>query len=60
MAWYEILIIIAAVIIVAIPIVMHFVNKKRGKHSCDCGGDCCSCAGCAHAQQKPKKDNKKV
>lgn len=42
--WYEILIAIIAVAIVALPIVLHFVNKKKGKTSCGC--DCGSCHKC--------------
>jgi len=59
MQWYEILIIVCAVAFVAGVIIASIIRKKQGKHSCDCGGDCCSCAGCAHAQ-KSQKNNKKA
>ena len=38
-------IIIAAIIAVlfALVVFFHFRNKKKGKHSCSCGG----CSGCA-------------
>ena len=39
-------IIVAAVIAVlfALVIFFHFRNKKKGKHSCSCGGGCSGCA----------------
>lgn len=46
MAWYEILIAIIAVAIVALPIIRHFINKKKGKSACSCGCDCASCDKC--------------
>ncbi len=38
-------IIVAAIIAVlfALVVFFHFRNKKKGKHSCSCGG----CSGCA-------------
>lgn len=49
--WYEYLIGALAIVIVAMPIILHFVNKKKGKKSCGC--DCGCCGGC----DKCKKDN---
>ncbi len=49
--WYEYLIAALAVVIVALPIILHFVNKKKGKSSCGC--DCGCCSGC----DKCKKDS---
>lgn len=51
--WYEILIAILAIGIVALPIVLHFVNKKKGKSSCGC--DCASCHKC-DCCLKPEND----
>ncbi len=57
MQWYEILIAVIAAAIVALPIILHFVNKKKGKHSCGCGCDCgctecSSCEKCKHESDK--------
>ena len=45
MTWYEILIIIAACLIVIGVIVASVVRKKQGKTGCGC--DCGGCSGCA-------------
>lgn len=44
MAWFEPLIIIAAVAFVGLVTFFHFYNKKKGKSS-SCGGNCSSCHG---------------
>ncbi len=55
MTWYEILIAIGAVAIVALPIVLHFVRKKKGKSSCSCGCDCASCDKCRYNNSSEKQ-----
>lgn len=57
MQWYEILIAVIAAAIVALPIILHFVNKKKGKHSCGCGCDC-GCTECSSCE-KCKRENDK-
>ncbi len=57
MQWFEILILIGAVALVALPIVLHFVNKKKGKSGCGCDCGVKNCPHCA-AASKPEKDNK--
>lgn len=42
MGFKEILVIIIAAVIVAIPIVLHFIRRKKGKPS-GCGFGCSSC-----------------
>ena len=27
-------------------------DKRAGKGSCSCGGDCCSCKACAHGEKR--------
>ncbi len=53
--------------IIAIPIAAAFVavvakiiiDKKKGKHSCSCGGNCEACGCCsANSQSSAKSDNK--
>lgn len=50
--------IIVALIVAAIvcAIIVKLVkDKKRGKGSCGCGGDCCNChARCSHSQSTTK------
>lgn len=58
MQWFEYLIIIAAVALVALPIVLHFVNKKKGKTGCGCG--CESCSSCALCNAKKTPDKKEA
>ena len=56
MMWYEILIIVAACLIVVGVIVSGIVRKKQGKSGCDCGGSSCSgCAGCSSRKPAAKK-----
>lgn len=42
----EILIICACALIVVGVVVARIIRKKKGKCSCDCGGDCCHCQAC--------------
>ncbi len=64
MTWYEILIIIAACLIVVGVIVSAIIRKKHGKTGCgcDCGG-CAGCSGCsacaAHGKREEDEDPKK-
>lgn len=59
MQWFEPLIIIAAVALVALPIVLHFVNKKKGKTDCGCGCEGCgACNRCAAKKPAEKKEEK--
>lgn len=55
--WYEYLIAALAVVIVALPIIRHFVNKKKGKSSCgcDCGCGCGSCSECNKCNSSDEK-----
>lgn len=53
MTWYEILIIVAACLIVVGVIVSRIVRKKQGKTGCDCG--CGGCAGCSACKAAAKK-----
>lgn len=46
MKWFEILIIVVAVAIVAGAILSAVLKKRRGKNSCGCS-DCSACCGCA-------------
>lgn len=47
-----VLIVAAAVCAIIVKLVK---DKKRGKSTCGCGGDCCNChAGCSHAQNVQK------
>ncbi len=56
MTWYEILIIVAACLIVVGVIVSGIVRKKQGKSGCDCGCSSCSgCAGCSSRKPAAKK-----
>lgn len=50
----EIILIIACVAIVVGVSVTAYVNKKKGKCSCDCGGDCAHCNACRNLN-KPKE-----
>ena len=53
MQWYEILIIIAACLVVLGVIISAIVRKKQGKAGCDCGcGSCSGCAGCSACSTK--------
>lgn len=57
MEWYEYLIIVAAVCLVALPIVLAVRNKKKGKPNCSCG--CEGCQGCSQCLPRKKEENKK-
>ncbi len=58
MSWYEILIIIAACLIVVGVIVSSVIRKKQGKTGCgcDCGG-CAGCSGCSACASHKKPDD---
>ncbi len=59
MQWYEILIIIAACLVVLGVIVSAIVRKKQGKTGCDCGcGNCSGCAGCSAASSAKRKPDR--
>ena len=49
MAWFEPLIIVAAVSFVGLVIFLSLYLKKKGK---SLGGDCCSSNGCQNCQEK--------
>lgn len=51
MQWFEVLIVIAAVLLVITPIILHVYKKDKGLLKCECGhlqsectGDCNSCS----------------
>ncbi len=48
----EILIICACALIVVGVVVARIIRKKKGKCSCDCGGDCCHCQACKTIDEK--------
>jgi len=59
MKWFEPIIIVVAILMVLIPIVTHFVKKKKGTLKCECGhlqsectGKCESC----NSHNKTKKN----
>ena len=54
MSWWEILIIVAAAGFVVAVTATAICNKARGKHSCDCGGNCAGCAGCSARPKEPR------
>ena len=33
-------------------VITDFRNRKKGKHSCSCGGSCDSCGGMCHIQKQ--------
>ena len=43
----EILLIIGSSAIVIGVVISSIIRKKKGKCSCDCGGDCAHCAACS-------------
>ncbi len=45
MQWFEPVIAVAAVALVAAPIVTHFVKKKKGTLTCECGKPLSKCVG---------------
>lgn len=51
----EIILIIACAAIVAGVAVTAYVNKKKGKSSCDCGCDCSHCNACKNVRDKKEK-----
>ena len=60
MAWFEPLIIIAAVAFVGLVIFLHFYSKKKGKSlsggcSGKCSGNCSSCHACPSCEQMYKE-----
>ena len=44
MKWFEPLIAIGAIVLVALPIILKIRDIKKGKHNCSCGSDCASCS----------------
>ena len=52
MNWPTIIIaaVIAAVVIAIIVVMIR--NKKKGKHSCSCGGGCAGCSMSAYCHKK--------
>jgi hypothetical protein len=43
MDWPTLIVASVVAVLFALVIFFHFRNKKKGKHSCSCGG----CSGCA-------------
>ena len=52
-----ILIVVCAAVIVGV-LISFVIRKKKGKCSCDCGGDCPHCAGCV-SERKTDEISKK-
>ena len=56
MAWFEPLIIVAAVSLVGLVIFLHFFLKKKGKSlSGGCSGKCGSCHACSSCEKMLKE-----
>lgn len=49
-----ILIAVCALIVIGVA-AASVIRKKQGKSSCDCGGDCSRCRGCAYSRNEKKK-----
>lgn len=57
MIWGIIIGSLAGIFVLAI-IIKSIINKKKGKHCCDC--DCCDCDGCSGRQNATQKINPNV
>lgn len=59
MRWYEIIILIIAILLVIVPIVTHFVKKKNGSLKCECGhlqSECGkTCTSCNKVNEEIRK-----
>jgi hypothetical protein len=51
----NIIIPVAAVLIVTAVALFSIINKKKGKSGCGCGCDCSKCSGCASRNETEKK-----
>lgn len=47
---FEIILIIVCVAIVVGVCAASIIRKKKGKSSCDCGGDCSCCSHCSYGK----------
>ena len=52
-----ILIVVCAAVVIGV-LISFIIRKKKGKCSCDCGGDCPHCAGCASGRKTDEINRK--
>ena len=58
MNWQSILILIAVVVLLGGIAVKSIYDRKKGKHSCSCGGNCGACGMGCHVPIEKNKTSK--